>query len=81
MAKRDDAAAEGAWLVERTAGWICTWQEYLRAEDEDGLGLAMRHHENTGRPLGDRSFVKRVGALLGRDLLPEKPGPKRKPER
>ena len=81
VAGRGDVVAEGAWLQERTAGWICTWQEYMRQEDEDGLAIAMRRHENTGRPLADSSFVKRVGALLGRSLLPEKPGPKRKPER
>ena len=69
------------WLLERTAGWICTWREYLRQETEHDLVLAMRRHENTGRPLGDSGFVKRVGVLLGRNVLPEKPGPKREPKR
>ena len=81
MAGRGDAVAEGTSSVERTAGWICTWQQYLPEQDEDGLAIAMRRHENTGRPLGDSSFVKRVGALVGRNLLLEKPGPKRKPQR
>ena len=67
--------------MERTAGRICTWQEYRRAEDEHGLGIAMRGHENTGRPVGDGSSVKGLSALLGGDLLPEKPGPRREPER
>ena len=35
----------------------------------------MRRLENTGRPLGDRAFLERLGGLLGRDLLPKKPGP------
>jgi len=81
VAGRGDAVAEGARLLERTAGWIWTWQEHLREEDEDGLAIAMRRHENTGRPLGDSGFVKRVGVLLGRNVLPEKPGPKREPKR
>ena len=38
----------------------------------------MRQRENTGRPLGDEPFVKRLGQLLGRDLLPKKRGPKAK---
>jgi len=81
VAGRGDAVAEGAWLLERTAAWICTWQEYLREGDEHGLAIVMRRHENTGRPLGDSGFVKRLTVLLGRNLLPAKPGPKRKPMR
>jgi len=38
----------------------------------------MRVHEATGRPLGGESFVKKLEAMLGRALLPGKPGrPKR----
>ena len=36
----------------------------------------MRRLENTGRPLGDAEFVKEIGQLLSRDLLPKKSGPK-----
>ena len=36
----------------------------------------MRHRENTGKPLGDADFVKQMGELISRDLLPKKPGPK-----
>ena len=76
VAGRRDAVAEGDWLGERIAGWVCTWQEHLLEPDEAELAAAMRQRENTGRPLGDESFVKHVGALLGRDLLPKKRGPK-----
>ena len=54
----------------------------LAAAAEDGpwssvaAHVAMRRRENTGRPMGDETFVKHLGALLGRDLLPEKRGPK-----
>jgi len=34
----------------------------------------MREQESTGRPLGDKSFVKMIGDLLSRDILPKKPG-------
>ena len=36
----------------------------------------MRQRENTGRPLGDQNFVKRLSHLLNHDLLPKKRGPK-----
>jgi hypothetical protein len=40
----------------------------------------MRRHENTGRPLGDKRFVKKLEALLGWGLLPGRPGrPKKTP--
>jgi hypothetical protein len=42
------------------------WLGFGHAEDS----------EITGRPLCDRDFVRRLGALLGRDLLPKKSGPK-----
>ena len=34
----------------------------------------MHLHENTGRPMGDKGFVKKLEAMLGRVLLPGKPG-------
>ena len=76
VAGRGDAVAEGDWLAERIAGWVCTWREHLLAPAEAELATAMRQRENTGRPLGDEPFVKRIGLLLARDLLPKKPGPK-----
>jgi len=39
---------------------------------------AMHRHEATGRPLGARSFVEKLEAMLGRTLLPRKRGPKPK---
>ena len=72
---------EGQWLCERIAGGICTWGEYLFDDDEAHLCVATRHPENTGRPLGDESSVKRIGALPGRDLLAKRPGAERKDKR
>jgi len=73
---RTDEIAERDWLTERIAGWVCTWREHLQEPEEAELAAAMRQRENTGRPLGDKTFVRRLGALLGRDLLPKKRGPK-----
>ena len=76
VAGRGDAVAESDWLNERIASWPCTWREYLLDRDDTELVIAMRRRENTGRPLGDMSFVRRLSVLLGRDLLPKKRGPK-----
>jgi len=69
-----EAIAETDWLTERIAGWICTWREHLLEPDEAELAIAMRQRETTGRPLGDETFVKKLQALLGRKLLPGRPG-------
>ena len=70
-----DVLAEPSWLAERTAGWVCSWGEYLMENDGRDVAAAMRRHESTGRPLGDVEFLKKIGRVLGRDLLPRKPGP------
>ena len=71
---KTDGIAETAWLTERIAGWVCTWAEHLRKRDEKDFGAMMRLHETTGRPLGGKSFVKKLESLLGRTLLPCRPG-------
>jgi putative transposase len=78
VAVRGDAIAEGAWLADRVGGWVCTWGEYLAESDGEETGRLLHRHESTGRPLGDRSFVEQVSAATGRDLVPKKPGRKRK---
>ena len=78
VAGRGDAVAEGAWLEDRITGRVCTWREYLGGGDEPGLAADIRSRESTGRPLGDQSFVKQLGVLLARNLLPKIPGPRPK---
>ena len=68
--------AECDWLVDRAAGMTSTWSEHLAWRDDTELSQLMRRLENTGRPLGDTDFVKQIGQLLSRDLLPKKRGPK-----
>jgi len=69
-----DLLAEGEWLREATAGWVCTWGEYLGQMDDATTAQRLRRHENTGRPLGEELFLKRLGGLLGRNLVPGKGG-------
>ena len=75
---KPDPLAEGDWLAELTAGWVCTWAEHLREPADPDIAQRLRRHESTGRPLGERAFLRRVGRLLGRDLLPRKGGRPRK---
>ena len=75
---RADAWAEGQWLRDRIAGWVCTWGECLMGADAAELAGILRRHENTGRPLGERAFVERLSKQLGRNLLPGKAGRPRK---
>ena len=75
---KPDGVAETDWLTDMTAGWVCTWREYLRQDEVSALGETLRRHESTGRPLGEESFVRKIGVLVGRDLLRQKPGPKTK---
>jgi hypothetical protein len=42
------------------------------------LAHEMQLRENTGRPLGETPFIEKIARLLGRDILPKKPGPKPK---
>jgi hypothetical protein len=38
----------------------------------------LRRHENTGRPLGSESFIKKIEKLIGRVFGFKKPGRKAK---
>lgn len=66
-------------LVERTAldAEIPDWRGLLASALAEDELATIRHHERTGRPLGDEDFVRRLEAETGRDLHPKKPGPKR----
>ena len=57
------------------AGWVCSWREYLRQDDDSQTPARLRRRESTGRPLGDESFLRKIGRVIGRDLVPRKPGP------
>ncbi len=59
---------------------IDDWAEFLRGA-EDGEAARLRRSTSTGRPLGDREFVKELEERLGRPLAPRKPGRKPKQER
>lgn len=81
-AGKPDSFAESLWLRDLTAGWVCTWGDYLNQSDNDDLGKSLRLHETTGRPMGEKPFLERLGVQLGRHLLPGKRGrPKKDAEK
>lgn len=68
---------------------LLDWTDWTRRWDPDSWKAALhegvhgaawadrlREATRTGRPTGDREFVKRVEVLLGRSLQPQKRGPK-----
>jgi putative transposase len=56
---------------------VGNWREFLQLTDEEEI-KRFKQHENSGRPLGENSFVDMLEGQLGRILYPQKPGPKRK---
>ena len=58
---------------------VGSWKAFLRKKmDEDAVSL-LQKHERTGRPLGSETFVRIIERKTGRELFPQKTGPKAKP--
>jgi hypothetical protein len=55
------------------------WKEFITVDTGVDDELLLRH-ERAGRPLGDERFVEQVSQLIGRDLIPKKPGRTKKPK-
>lgn len=55
---------------------IKNWAGYLSGEDDGSDLTLLRSHCNTGRPLGDKSFIDSLEKITGRKLHQQKPGPK-----
>lgn len=58
-------------------GVIDDWQRWLEFENIEQENK-LRKHVETGRPVGNDSFIERIGKLVGRSLKKKKPGPKLK---
>ncbi|MEN6663857.1 MAG: hypothetical protein ABFD85_07655 [Phycisphaerae bacterium] len=54
------------------------WRAFLRDEDDAPRVEQLCLRTRTGRPWGQGAFLDRLGALLGRRLHRQKPGPKPK---
>ena len=78
LASRDDALVKTAPLLDVVGDWRAFLSDPAAA---DGMGQTLQHHERTGRPLGDESFLAKLEGLLHRVLKPKKPGRKPKKQR
>lgn len=74
LAGEDDLLVKAAPLL----SLVPDWKEFLDERDKPEHQELMRRHERTGRPLGDDTFFQRLKAVVGADLRPKKPGPKRR---
>jgi putative transposase len=52
------------------------WREHLGQEESSAELRALRRHNRTGRPLGNADFIRRLEQTTGRNLRPQKPGPR-----
>ena len=53
------------------------WGDFLSSDIKESEIELFRKHERTGRPLGKKTFVKQLEALLDRRLRAMKPGRKK----
>ena len=74
MTGRDDVLVKVVPLPQLVGDWRAFLSE---AANEDGI-LLLKKHERTGRPLGRQRFAVGREKSLGRRLLRQPPGPKRK---
>ncbi|HEY3812906.1 MAG TPA: transposase [Caulobacteraceae bacterium] len=72
LAGRDDQLVTVAPLLDR----IDDFSAFLREAEDAAAVSALRASEHTGRPLGDKGFIGRLEAVVGRKLVRGKPGPK-----
>ena len=52
------------------------WGRFLGKSGGEEQGELLRRHERTGRPLGGERFLSQLESTLGRELRPQKRGPK-----
>lgn len=55
--------------------YIDDWQLYLDEAPTETEIATLRHHSNTGRPVGNQRFIAKLESLTGRRLVRRKPGP------
>lgn len=68
---RADGLVDPRPMLAREPDWRAYLSSGLSSEEVDLIEL----HGRTGRPLGSEQFIKKLETVLGRKLLPRKPGP------
>ncbi|MCP4493631.1 MAG: transposase, partial [Gammaproteobacteria bacterium] len=68
--------SDGIVTIEPMQRRVENWKLFIAATNQANESH-FRRHTRTGRPLGDEGFVQQVSKLIGRDLIPKKPGRKK----
>ncbi len=74
LARRDDELVRVQPMLDR----VGDWQDFLAHDPGRATLQALRKHTQTGRPLGDETFLNRLERLTGRVLRPGKRGRKKR---
>ena len=77
LASQDDKLVKVRPMLDR----VSNWHEYLDSVLDDATVETLRKHSNTGRPLGNASFLDMLEHKAGKVLHPLKRGRKRKDEK
>ena len=81
LAGQDDALCQAAPMLDRVADSLGTdWRGYLAQQTPAETLDTFHGHNRNGLPLGDRTFVERLEAVVGRSLVPRGIGRPRKLE-
>ena len=81
LAGQDDALCQAAPMLDRVADSLGTdWRGYLAKQTPAETLDTFHGHNRNGLPLGDRTFVERIEAVVGRSLVPRGIGRPRKLE-
>jgi len=56
---------------------IKNWRAYLTDSEEEKDLTRLRRHTQTGRPLGPDDYLINLEQITGRNLIKQKPGPRR----
>jgi putative transposase len=56
---------------------ITDWKGYLSDNADDAADNVFIKHVDIGRPLGDKKFIKKLEAIVGKELSRKRPGPKK----
>ena len=72
MKGEDDILVKARPLLKR----VDDWESFLAGGLDQAQAEVFRMHEKTGRPLGNKRFIKRLESELGRIFRRQKPGPK-----
>lgn len=72
--KKDDLLVK----VDPLLSLVSDWRSFLSDTVDTDEQEKIKRHSRTGRPLGSETFFNRLQAVLGKDVRPKKPGPKKK---